>query len=238
MRDPAFLFYSQDFTTGTQFFSDEQIGKYIRLLCAMHQHGHLPEKHMLTICRTYDKDVLDKFKKDDAGMYYNERLETEVNKRKQYTESRRLNAQHPKKQIDKKVKARAKHMHKHMENENEIENDNNNTILSFENFWNLYDKKVGDLGKIKLKWIDLTEDEKLRAINHIPHYKLSQPDKMYRKHPATYLNNKSFNDEIIFSNGQSSNGQHKPKLNGHSAGVVGTIDDLKEYLNANGISNM
>jgi len=37
---------------------------------------------------------------------------------------------------------------------------------------------------------------------HVPKYVLSTPDKKYRKAPTTYLNNKSFNDEIIISNGQ------------------------------------
>ena len=43
-KDPAFLFYTNDFDRGCQFFTDEQVGKYIRLLMAQHQHGHLSEK--------------------------------------------------------------------------------------------------------------------------------------------------------------------------------------------------
>lgn len=43
MKDPAFLFYSQDFYTGTVFMTDEQVGKFIRLLCLQHQTGHLNE---------------------------------------------------------------------------------------------------------------------------------------------------------------------------------------------------
>ncbi len=46
-KDPAFLFYTGDFSTGTQFFTDEQVGKYVRLLMAQHQIGHLEEKHMI-----------------------------------------------------------------------------------------------------------------------------------------------------------------------------------------------
>ena len=38
-------------------------------------------------------------------------------------------------------------------------------------------------------------------MNHLPLYKKSQPNKKYRKDPATYLNNKSWNDEIIFDDG-------------------------------------
>lgn len=91
MKDPAFLFYSSDFLTGTVTLTNEQTGKYIKLLCMQHQKGHLTEKDMLKICNTYDEDVYDKFVKDNDGKFYNKRLETEVNKRKAYSESRRNN---------------------------------------------------------------------------------------------------------------------------------------------------
>lgn len=91
MKDPAFNFYSDNFLSGTMFFSDEQTGKYIRLLCAQHLTGHLKENHMIFICKSYDKEIWDKFQKDDDGFYFNERLEIEVNKRKLYSESRSNN---------------------------------------------------------------------------------------------------------------------------------------------------
>lgn len=69
--------------------------------------------------------------------------------------------------------------------------------IAFPDFWDLYDKKVGEKEKIQKKWDALTDDERTKAIEHIPLYKEAQPDKQYRKDPATYLNNKSFNDEII-----------------------------------------
>jgi len=69
--------------------------------------------------------------------------------------------------------------------------------IVFDIFWNLYDKKVGEKEKLKKKWESLNDNERQRAISHIPKYKESQPDKKFRKDPSTYLNNKSFNDEII-----------------------------------------
>ena len=90
-KDPAFLFYSSDFLTGTQFFTHEQKGKYITLLCLQHQQGRLREKHMLMICGTRDNDVFEKFIKDADGLYYQPRLELEIEKRKKYSESRREN---------------------------------------------------------------------------------------------------------------------------------------------------
>ena len=126
-QDPAFLFYSSDFLTGTQFFTNEQKGKYITLLCMQHQQGHLHEKHMIFICGTNDKDVIEKFAKDDAGLYYNIRLEKETEKRKKYSESRRENRingiEKAKNKNDKtnptKTSKRSKSYVQHMENENE-----------------------------------------------------------------------------------------------------------------------
>ena len=91
MKDPAFLFYSNDFLTGTMLMTDEQIGQYIKLLCLQHQKGHLKEKDMLNICKEYDEDIFSKFQKDEEGNYYNKRLEEEAIKRQKYTESRRRN---------------------------------------------------------------------------------------------------------------------------------------------------
>ena len=86
--------------------------------------------------------------------------------------------------------------------ENNKENTTDILSVSFDDFWNLYDKKVGDKEKIKTKWEKLKDSEREAIMNHLPLYKKSQPNKKYRKNPATYLNNKSWNDEIIFDDGQ------------------------------------
>lgn len=91
MKDPAFLFYSSDFLSGTMLMSDEEIGQYIKLLCLQHQKGHLKEKDMLNICKRQNEEIFSKFKKDEEGNYYNERLENEIGRRKAYSESRRNN---------------------------------------------------------------------------------------------------------------------------------------------------
>lgn len=69
--------------------------------------------------------------------------------------------------------------------------------ISFELFWKAYDKKVGDRTKLEKKWNSLPLIEQQMAMTYIPKYILSQPDKQYRKNPETFLNNKSWNDEII-----------------------------------------
>ena len=132
MKDPAFLFYSSDFLSGTMLMTDEEIGQYIKLLCLQHQKGHLKEKDMLNICKTYNEDIFSKFIKDTDGNYYIERLEYEANKRKAYSESRRNNRKkkEEKETYEDDVKNICNSYEKHMENRNRNENiDINKNIL-------------------------------------------------------------------------------------------------------------
>jgi len=78
-----------------------------------------------------------------------------------------------------------------------VSGEKNDLNIPFENFWNLYDKKVGNKDSLKIKWEKLKDEERIKAMEHIPKYIKSKPDKQFRKDPSTYLNNKSFNDEII-----------------------------------------
>jgi hypothetical protein len=73
----------------------------------------------------------------------------------------------------------------------------------FEFVYDIYNKKIGDKNKLKIKWNNLTLEEKEKAKEHIPKYVQSTPDKKFRKNLDTYLNNKSFNDEIIQNNGKN-----------------------------------
>ena len=75
-----------------------------------------------------------------------------------------------------------------------------NKEQEFDLFWDLYDKKVGEKSKIKKKYDKLSKETKDLIIKYIPKYKLSCPDKKFRKNPSTFLNNKSWNDELIGEN--------------------------------------
>jgi hypothetical protein len=191
-KDPAVLFYTSDFLSGTFTMDNEQVGKYIRLLCLQHQKGKLSEKDMLSICKAYDNEIWDKFKVED-GLYYNERMFNETIRRQKFSESRRNNAKSPKKESTSE--AYAKHMETETENRTITINENIN--IDFDWFWNDYDKKVGDKQKLKKKWNKLTDEERQNAMNYLDLYKQSVPDKQFRKNPETFLNNKSWNDEII-----------------------------------------
>jgi len=67
----------------------------------------------------------------------------------------------------------------------------------FEILWELYDKKIGNKEKLKKKWDKLSQTEKEDVFIYIPKYKKHNPEKKYRKNLETFLNNKSWNDEII-----------------------------------------
>lgn len=84
-------------------------------------------------------------------------------------------------------------------NKNDKNEKNNNTVLSFSEFWDLYDKKRGDKAKLEKKYDKISEEDRKKIIAHVKAYKLAQPDKQFRKDPATYLNNRGWEDEIIYS---------------------------------------
>ena len=151
-KDPAFLFYSSDFLTGTMFMSDSQLGKYIKILCTQHQKGHLSEKDMLKICKRYDKDIFEKFVKDENGKYYNIRLEKEIEKRNAYSKSRANN---------RKNKINFENICfsyvKHMENENINININNiNNILEYIN-----NNKLNNIINLLIEYLNYRKSIKL-----------------------------------------------------------------------------
>lgn len=90
-KDPAVLFYTSDFLSSTFTMSDEQVGRYIRLLCIQHQKGKLTDKDFKSILTDEDIDVFEKFIKEADGFYYNQRMKDETIRRKNFTESRKHN---------------------------------------------------------------------------------------------------------------------------------------------------
>jgi hypothetical protein len=90
-KDPAFLFYSSDFLNGVADLTMEERGQFITLLCLQHQKGTLTDKTIRLSLGSVSVDVLSKFSKDKDGNFYNDRLSEEIEKRIQFTESRRNN---------------------------------------------------------------------------------------------------------------------------------------------------
>ena len=80
--------------------------------------------------------------------------------------------------------------------ENNTINNTYNNNESFNQFWELYDKKVSK-SKAENLWNKIKPSFHTTIFEHIKKYKEAQPDKQYRKNPDTYLRNKCWNDEII-----------------------------------------
>ena len=66
----------------------------------------------------------------------------------------------------------------------------------FEDFWAAYGKKVDKPRCVKL-WAKMTPNDKKACLEAVPLYVESTPDVTYRKNPSTYLNNRSWENEII-----------------------------------------
>jgi uncharacterized protein YdaU (DUF1376 family) len=118
------------------------------------------------------------------------------------------------------------------DNDYDIDNENENVIKieieiypTFDDFWEEYDKKVGKKEIIEKKWEKLPQKTKEEILRYIPNYKLSQPDKKFRKNPETFLNNESWNDEIILTNGK----QTEQRTNQQIAKDAFNSDTAKQF---------
>lgn len=104
-KDPAFLFYYQDFITGTMHMTDEARGVYIMLLCYQADKGYIDDYIFKKTCGSEEifKEVCLKFEYfHEDKIYQNIRLRKEMEKRRQYSDSRRKN------RTSKKAKPRGK----------------------------------------------------------------------------------------------------------------------------------
>lgn len=209
-KDPAVLFYTQDFLTGCTDLTFEERGQYITLLCLQHQKGHLSEKTIRLTLGSVSVDVMSKFLMDEEGCYYNERMEEEINKRLHFLDTRYING----KKGGRPPKPNKKPNSEPTENLSDNDNENGNDIIikggegekeiniPFDYFWSMYDKKI-DRAKCEKKWQRLTDDEREECMYYLPAYVKATPDIKFRRNPETYLNNKSWQNEII------GNGKHK-----------------------------
>ncbi len=221
MKDPAILLYTSDFLTGTMLMTDEQVGKYIRLLCLQHQTGRLSEKHMLGICKARDEDIYEKFVLDHNGFYYNVRLEEEILKRAKYRKGRSDNAKGGKTPTKKPIKAYAQHMEDEDVNENEDKKGNKKrtvrypfTTKSFSDAWELW--KEYKIEQHKFKYTPIGEQAKLNGLT-----KLADG---YEQNAIDIIN---------YSMGQGYKGLFKEPINNNKNGThqEQTVDAVKNLIN-------
>lgn len=101
-KDPAFLFYPNDYLGGTMGFTFEMHGAYLIMLLYQFNNGPFPEEIAVSMIGKLWESIQHKFKrKTGSGLRYNEKLETVTEKRKNFLTSRRESAM---KRWDKKDK--------------------------------------------------------------------------------------------------------------------------------------
>lgn len=147
----------------------------------------------------------------------------------EFCERNHLDSETIKNRVCHRLSQRVSNTLKEKEKETEQERDKVLVNISFQTFWDLYDKKIGDKDRLEKKWNSLKDLDRDMIINHIPKYKDATPDKKFRKDPATYLNNKSWNDEII-----NSNGTHQRTFTVKQSGAEQLAASLKQDLRVNG----
>lgn len=98
--------------------------------------------------------------------------------------------------------------------------------IEFEAFWLVYGKKDEKKEAVS-EWHKLTDDERVKAMEHAPKYCAGREVK-YQKAAHRYLKGKIFNDEITYqgqNNGKSANGYGQAKSNPS----YGTKEEHAEY---------
>ena len=222
-KDPAFLFYPNDYIGGTMGMTFEEKGAYMELLMTQFNRGHMTT-HMIAqvVGQNWDK-LKDKFIKDENGLWYNERLEEEKLKRQKYTKSRRNNVsgnnQHTKNKDKNDIKKEEiinGHMTSHMENENENVNEDiikNKIVLKKFTFSDFNGLPSAYMQSVKLqlnnlKQLKLSEDViisyweafKLQHLNGTKEYKTQ--DEVYN-HFINWIKKQNFNNGTNKSNNKS-----------------------------------
>lgn len=121
-KDPAFLFYPNDWQGGTMTLSRHLKGCFMDLLIAQFNSGRLSlEAIKIVLAADFGASwpvLSKKFKSDEKGLFFNERLEGEIIKRRAYSESRRQNLS------VRKTPHIDTYMGNHMDSHMEIENRN------------------------------------------------------------------------------------------------------------------
>lgn len=180
------------------------------LLCLQHQQGHLTERDMLKICKSYDEDIWRKFDEKD-GKFYNKRMVLEAEKRNNYVDSRRKNR--VAKNEEKDMTDISQSYDEHMENENENKDDNEilneNTVVIKEEIAELYERVIlyfdEDLHPktlaVKKHWCD-TLDKLIRIDKYTPEHietiiHLARSDNFWKQNFLSLMKLRKLNPEGV-----------------------------------------
>lgn len=205
-KDPILPLYYNDLRGTTATWSDEELGAYVRLLIEQWDKGFLPNDYqrltrLATSLPTTWPLIKDKFPEVD-GVLKNPVMEAIRLKRLKFKEKQsdniRKRYQNSTKSITKKLP---------LESENEIEGIKElhakiDSWPTFEDFWNKYAKKI-DRPKCESRFKKISQADREKIMRHLIAYIPATTDLQFRKDPATYLNNRSWENDVIQANGSS-----------------------------------
>jgi uncharacterized protein YdaU (DUF1376 family) len=216
-------FHHKEFSTSTQDWTDEEVGSYVRLLLHQWANGSITDDltRLQRISNSIEKNagvVLQKFKPcEEPGRLQNSKMEAIRAEKIEYYEKKRAAG---KKGMESRYQTpnttTNKPSNKNITKEGvgegvgkEVIKDKKEDYSGFDEFWNIYDKKVGKEKSIK-EWLRLSEPEQAAAITYLPAYKLAK-EKQFRKDPERFLKNKTWLDEIIKPEQNKLNGNNNLK---------------------------
>lgn len=189
MNDPAVLLYTSDFLTGVIDMTMEERGQYITLLCYQHQKGHISLETIRLLVGNVSVKVLEHFRLDENGLYFNPRMDKEKEARQKFTESRRKNGKkggRPKKEEKPSAKPSGKPKDNLMGNEDEDDNEDININVNRDYILDLYSKTINNnISSIEYEKLDNYLNiykEDLRIIEYAIEY-----CKMYKAYSINYL---------------------------------------------------
>ena len=214
-RRPWYKWYPKDFVVDekVQGLSDDAELLYRRLLDILWQANalQLPNnclKLANQIARGWTKERFENAWNDiqtpgfellktssDGNWIYSSRLKEEAEKVEIISKIRSNNGRKAKaKQKPSKSQASAPYT--------DTDTDNNTCAkncaceICFNRFWEMYGKKR-DRKKCLTKWKNLKQSDRDKIFKTLPAYVASTQDTQYRKDPATYLNNHSWENDIV-----------------------------------------
>lgn len=257
-----YTFHPKDYMSKTNFLEPMEDLAYRRMLDYQYLHesplpADIDEIAMLINMRTHSDSIAVVlryfFELTDDG-YINDRAEKEIAKYQEKSEKARKSANA---RWKKKTPKASKDKGSSDVDANALQTDsegnanqepltknhkpltkNQEPVIAFDDFWNAYGKKI-DTAKCKAKWSKLKPLEQQAAMEHVPRYVASTPDKKFRKNPLTYLNGQCWLDEIEqpqttyqgnnHANNQSANSKpnHFDQLRAEAAAKYGNASTIR-----------
>lgn len=239
-KDPAFLFYPGDWLGGTMTFSRSHKGAYMDLLMVQFNNGHMSLQDIEMILGNdfnsmWEPKLKAKFKQDSAGLFFNQKLEDETIKRKNFTESRKKNLTNKPEHTEPH---KGNHMNQHMENGNENVNKDEVIVEKKEkrnlNFLTLQDSFVEKwdvwikFKKSQFKQTYKTKESEQVALNHL--IKLSGGDCVIAEKIIDQSIGQLWKGLFELKEENQKNGKSNTVTSGKKIGRI-PEDNVNEFLN-------